>query len=226
MSDSVYESPQERTIKWQSILTAVLLLFLQGSLPANSQEEAAKVAQANLTSKPVLASPGEIKGRLLDLDGITSHFNIKVKLIRLPDQTVVAETVTDQVGRYSFPPIPAGEYNIQFGETAVRLLAAQGMPVQPINLVVPKFLVTAAPVPGVAAAAAATTTTWTSAAWAGGTVVVVGGGTVGVAAATGNLSNLGLDAIGLGDDDEEEEVTASPKKTLPPTPPPPPPTIP
>ena len=228
MSDSVYESPKERTIRWQSSLTAILFLFLQGSLPANSQEEAAKVAQANLTSKPVLAAPGEIKGRLLDLDGITSHFNIKVKLIRLPDQTVVAETVTDQVGRYSFPPVPAGEYNIQFGDTAVRLLAAQGMPVQPINLVVPKFLVTAAPVPGAAAAAAATTTTtWTSAAWAGGTVVVVGGGTVGVAAATGNLSNLGLDVIGLGDDDdEEEEVTASPKKSLPPTPPPPPPTIP
>ena len=58
-------------------------------------------------------------------------------------------------------------------------------------------------------------------------MVVVGGGTVGVAAATGNLSNLGLDVIGLGDDDdEEEEVTASPKKSLPPTPPPPPPTVP
>jgi hypothetical protein len=220
-------------LHWSTAL-CLLLGFLLGQtglaqssgIPVDEVEvEAAKnVTPPQVTSKPVLTSPGDISGRLVDIDGISAHAKVKLKLMRLPDQTVIAESITDNAGNYAFSGIQAGEYNLQIGQAMIRVLAAQGLPAQPLNLVLPKALVTAAAAAGAAAGvgtAVITPITWTTATWAGGTVVVVVGGTVGVLAATGNLN-----VIGLADDEEDEvTVTTTPKKTLPPTPPPPPSTL-
>ena len=203
-------TPNARYRKTWPFFLLGLLFGFSGLLTA--QEAPSKIAQVDVSSRPVLAAPGEIKGRLLDVDGITPHEKIKIKLIRLPDETLVSESITDQAGRYAFLNVPAGEYNLQIGETLVRLLAAEGLAVQPIHLVVPKFLLTASAIaPGVASAATAPAIiSWTTAAWTGGTLVVVGGGVVGVAAATDNLG-----ALGLGDDEAVESTVP----TTPPSPP-------
>ena len=180
-----------------------------------------KVAPPKVTSKPILTSPGDISGRLVDIDGISAHQQARLKLIRLPDQTVIEESVSDNVGNYAFSGVKAGEYNLQVGKAVIRVLVAQGLPTQPLNLVIPRALVATGVATG-AGTALSIPVTWTTATWAGGTVVVVTGGTVGVLAVTDNLTT-----IGLGDStDDEVPVTATTKKSLPPTPPPPPPTVP
>ena len=113
-------------------------------VPALAKEAAsaglAKVPRASLP-------PGDVKGTLLESDGVTPLGNVKVTLRDLKTDEEVMSAMADEKGKYVLENVAAGEYTVYVGNSglATLLKVSEGAEAGVLDLHVPKALLLPSP---------------------------------------------------------------------------------